>query len=278
MANKHFGNVGDVFKHALLSVALGVMQPDQYIETHAGMYSYRADSAPERTHDFRWLLAAAEQERYATDLYVMLLSDAVRQSGMYPGSVALADMILPSASIIEPYDCDLETSLDVKVALDFSQRKWIPTPIGDGLAAVDAQRDTLTPSHLVFIDPFDAHAGDPSSIKVFKKLAKRGIPVILWYPLLAPDDRLELPEKGLRCELRTVGGVPGLHGCGMAFRNLSEEAEAAIYSEALEISRILRAPITVSHDGRTIISDVIINRRSGNVLADRLPPAASNKD
>jgi hypothetical protein len=129
----------------------------------------------------------------------------------------------------------------------------------------------------VFIDPFDAHAGDPSSIKVFKKLAKRGIPVILWYPLLAPDDRLELPEKGLRCELRTVGGVPGLHGCGMAFRNLSEEAEAAIYSEALEISRILRAPITVSHDGRTIISDVIINRRSGNVLADRLPPAASNK-
>jgi hypothetical protein len=40
MANRHFGKIADVWKHAALMEAIGRVAPGRYAETHAGPAAY----------------------------------------------------------------------------------------------------------------------------------------------------------------------------------------------------------------------------------------------
>jgi hypothetical protein len=48
VANPHFANLGDVWKHLWLTGALGQVRPVQYVETHAGSALYRLVDDVER--------------------------------------------------------------------------------------------------------------------------------------------------------------------------------------------------------------------------------------
>jgi 23S rRNA A2030 N6-methylase RlmJ len=46
MANQHFGNLGDVWKHLWLAGVVAGVRPGQYVETHAGSALYRLEGSP----------------------------------------------------------------------------------------------------------------------------------------------------------------------------------------------------------------------------------------
>ncbi len=48
MANPHFANLGDVWKHLLLTEVISLLRPEHYVETHAGSATYRLVDDVER--------------------------------------------------------------------------------------------------------------------------------------------------------------------------------------------------------------------------------------
>jgi len=56
MANPHFGNLGDVWKHVALAEALASERPLNYWETHAGSATYLLSHSPARDYGAYYLL------------------------------------------------------------------------------------------------------------------------------------------------------------------------------------------------------------------------------
>lgn len=61
MANQHFANLGDVWKHLWLAGAVAQVRPRHYIETHAGSALYRLVDDVERDLGVRTFLAASSE-------------------------------------------------------------------------------------------------------------------------------------------------------------------------------------------------------------------------
>lgn len=61
MANTHFAEIGDVWKHLPLAEVLAIERPGRYWETHAGSALYPLTPSPQRDFGAYQLLAHANQ-------------------------------------------------------------------------------------------------------------------------------------------------------------------------------------------------------------------------
>ena len=61
MANPHFANLGDVWKHLLLTEVISWLQPKHYVETHAGSALYALTDDLERGLGAELFLAASSE-------------------------------------------------------------------------------------------------------------------------------------------------------------------------------------------------------------------------
>jgi 23S rRNA (adenine2030-N6)-methyltransferase len=50
MANIHYGNIGDIWKHLPLAEILAIEAPSAYWESHAGSSHYALTHSPEREY------------------------------------------------------------------------------------------------------------------------------------------------------------------------------------------------------------------------------------
>src|SRR3712207_4071682 len=50
MANRHYGNIGDVWKHLPLAEILAMLKPGRYWETHSGSAAYPLTHSPGRDY------------------------------------------------------------------------------------------------------------------------------------------------------------------------------------------------------------------------------------
>ena len=97
VANQHFGNLGDVWKHIILAEAVAREQPSYYWETHAGSASYPLSHSPARDYGVHYLLEHVRQNsRLAHSAYFEELTQLQRDedSPTYPGSALLAMRLL----------------------------------------------------------------------------------------------------------------------------------------------------------------------------------------
>ena len=93
MANPHFGNLGDVWKHLLLSEVISWLRPGHYVETHAGSASYRLIDDVERSLGVEtFLSASAEVEPLRSSPYrQQILEFAARRRAVVPRFAAAGD-------------------------------------------------------------------------------------------------------------------------------------------------------------------------------------------
>lgn len=98
MANHHFGNFGDVWKHLALAEVLALERPSRYAETHAGSGSYAmVDDAERRFGVLRFLEVADDTASLRNSRYRALLNQFGDARGFYPGSALMAMAELGSA-------------------------------------------------------------------------------------------------------------------------------------------------------------------------------------
>ena len=95
MANQHFGNLADVWKHAVLVEVLLREPPGWYAETHAGSGAYAVVRDAEREFGIlRFLEVAPRFAVLARSRYRAVAARYVESRGLYPGSALLAMSVL----------------------------------------------------------------------------------------------------------------------------------------------------------------------------------------
>jgi 23S rRNA A2030 N6-methylase RlmJ len=238
MANPHFANLGDVWKHLLLTEVMSGLRPGRYVETHAGSASYRLVDDVERGLGAEMFLSASpEIEPLRSSPYRRHILELARGAEpSYPGSPLLAMMLLGPACRYVFCDTDPASVADLQAAAERrGLRDKAEVIHGDGLAETTAllQTHALSAASLVHLDPFDFHAAGPgvvSALELVTRLAAAGIPAFAWYGLTAPSAAHELFHEvtiaapatlAWSAELR-VGGrranAAGIGpGCGVLF-------------------------------------------------------------
>ena len=116
MANRHFGNIGDVWKHVVLAEVLEREPPGWYAETHAGSGAYPVVRSGGRAYGFlRFLEVAPRFPVLARSRYrEVAASYAGGARGLYPGSALLAMTMLGDAASYLLCDLDPESVTDLR--------------------------------------------------------------------------------------------------------------------------------------------------------------------
>lgn len=238
MANPHFANLGDVWKHLLLTEVISWLRPGHYVETHAGSASYRLAGDVERGLGVEtFLSASSDTEPLRSSPYRRRILEFARgPEPSYPGSPLLAMMLLGPACRYVFYDTDPASVADLQAARErLGLRDKAEVICGDGLAETMAllHAHAIGAASLVHVDPFDfgaAGSGVVSALELITRLATAGTPAFAWYGLTArsaahalfhkvtvtsPATRAwsaELRVGGRRADAAGIGS-----GCGVLF-------------------------------------------------------------
>jgi 23S rRNA A2030 N6-methylase RlmJ len=279
VANHHFANVGDVWKHLWLAGALSEQRPEQYVETHAGSARYRLVDDAERQLGVRTFMTAAANlgELRSTAYFGVIGGFVAAEEPSYPGSALLAMTMLGAACRYCFCDTDPVSVKDlVAAATRLGLRGTTQVLASDGVSAVleMVEARQFNESAFVHVDPFDFDStvsGGVSARELIKRLAAARVPVFAWYHLASPTASLELfrdiaagvPDTRVTCaELRLDGPKAGIAGtgcgCGVLLVGdqlasaMSAHDEAAIYVAAFND--------LADHGGLdvTAISDVVM--------------------
>jgi 23S rRNA A2030 N6-methylase RlmJ len=235
MANRHFANFGDVWKHLPLAEVLRLRPPVHYWETHAGSATYPLTDNATRAHGALGFLSRAPSDpELATSTYLEAL---LARPGIYPGSPALAIRALGQNASYLFCDRDPESVRDLRA---FGSQLSVRVIEADGVATVlrEAGGLRVSPSDVfVHIDPYDPHervAPDSlTPVELAATLADRGYRALYWYGYESMNDRgwgrAEIsrlaPRAKLWCDDMVIPAPfvfperHGVWGCGVVLTN-----------------------------------------------------------
>jgi 23S rRNA A2030 N6-methylase RlmJ len=194
MANRHFGKLSDVWKHAALAEVLEREPPRRYAETHAGSGAYPIVHDAERQFGIlRFLDVTARSEALARCRYRAVAASWLDGHGLYPGSALLAMTVLGDASSYLLCDLDPGSAADLRRRARQLGLHDCQVLEADGMAAVAAwlDRDADRPG-LVHIDPFDPDARGPGGYSAFElaaRVADSGTALVYWYGYDQPSEQ-----------------------------------------------------------------------------------------
>jgi len=187
MANRHFGKIADVWKHAALAEVLEREPPGRYAETHAGSGAYPIVNDREREFGIlRFLEVAPRFAALARSRYREVAASYIKgDRGVYPGSAVLAMTMLGNASSYLLCDLDQNSIIDLRLWSRELSLHNCDVAEADGMAAVATWLDgeSRQPA-LVHIDPFDPDARAPggySALELAAHVADSGARLVYWY-------------------------------------------------------------------------------------------------
>ena len=248
MANHHFGEIGDIWKHVVLGDVLDRVRPARYWETHAGSGTYELDRSWEREYGVFTLLREAPRapainaSRFLG--LVRTLPPGDNGAPRYPGSPRLAMEVLGDAATYLLCDLDPASVADLtRTARELDLHDLALVERADGLATIWAAAQRLAHDDametFVLLDPFDEterSIDDMDSLDLFTRLVAGGFPTVLWHGYDDLDDRdsirarsvvegvatstLDIETGFLRAETTLH---PGVGGCAMFLANVSAD-------------------------------------------------------
>jgi 23S rRNA (adenine2030-N6)-methyltransferase len=259
MANRHYGEIGDVWKHLPLAEVLALERPLRYWESHAGSASYPLSHSWQRDYGIYYFLTNAwENPTLAVCDYFEILDSFWAPDGYpatYPGSPLIAMLQLGAGA--QEYilcDTDAQSVADLRSkSQELGLTNVVRPVLDDGMATLWERSLTLSSEDarrtLVHIDPYEpfevAGRSRLSAVDLCCNLAERGFQVVYWYGyetlkeqgwawhLLCP--RLRDVTTSLWCGDLSLVSLrdpalppnPGIRGCGVLCANISPESIAA---------------------------------------------------
>jgi len=195
MANRHFGKVGDVWKHLMVCEVLAALEPTHYAESHAGSGAYDLVHDDERNYGVDHFLEVSSvietlgASAYAHALHRFTSTGRAR----YPGSALQAMTLLGDTSEYLFCDVDPVSADDLRHwgrNLGLSRCQVVEH---DGMTAVAEWLDTCAGSRrVVHIDPFDPFAAQPgglSAVQLAGQVSESGSVLVYWYGFDRPVEQ-----------------------------------------------------------------------------------------
>ena len=272
MANRHYGKIGDVWKHLALAELLHSEAPAEYWESHAGAAEYALTHSVARDYGaYYFFQNARRSERLRRSRYCSILCEPACGSDEprnYPGSPLVA-MLGLKETLSRFFFCDLDQSSLSTIRARAEQMgigARVETAHADGVKTLGrkiAALPTADASHVfAHLDPYLPLATDEdgrSSADLFWELAAKGARVMLWYGFSSEDEIAALGKEfraaagKMRAENQKIwrGEIvlaamhnpdfdinPGVMGCGVLCAGMGDGAIAACAELGEELARI----------------------------------------
>lgn len=291
MANKHYGNFGDIWKHLALAEILQLEKPRQYWESHSGSASYEFTRSAERDHGALHFFSHGDQSGAikSSQFYTRFkkIFENTGKPGIYPGSPLIALEIL-SDDVDRFVFCDLDgdsiASID-RAARDLKVPKLKMTvKTGDGLMTIENEaaeiKAGISSDIFILIDPyciFDENEDGLNSLEVFLKLISSGMKVVLWYSfsslchykalrnifgfstsLFEP----KIASKKLWCgeimikaswQNGKINPALGILGCGILCANLDDKTVSMCKKVGQELAEVYRNSLIANGDSGELL-------------------------
>ena len=192
MANRHFGRIGNIWKHLPLAEILLLERPRRYWESHAGSASYSLTSSTERNYGvyYFWEQSRSSSELVSCQYRQTLAHSAFRcdRSSRYPGSVQIAMEIFGKAAAYLLLDLDMDSVVSLRRAAADLQLVNVVSMQVDGVTEIGRAGGQLDTSEaeatFVLVDPFYPVGDTIRSVtptELFCQLANRGFKAMFWY-------------------------------------------------------------------------------------------------
>lgn len=200
MANVHYAEIGDVWKHLALAEVLAIEAPRRYLESHSGSSSYPLTGSPERDYGaLRFASRAARSPALGASAYRRLLAEHGGDGGApttYPGSPLIAMSLLGRedgrAGGARFVFCDVDGGSLSTISED-ARKLGLPggrlrLVEGDGISEVARQLVGLpeeeaaaTFLHADPYRPLEADDDGTNSLHLLGRAATLGSKCMLWY-------------------------------------------------------------------------------------------------
>jgi 23S rRNA A2030 N6-methylase RlmJ len=275
MANRHFGNLADVWKHGVLLEVLRRQPPTRYAETHAGSADYPLAATPEKEFGIlRFLSLAPGVPVLARSAYLTSVTPFARATPpRYPGSALQAMSLLGDRCSYLLCDLDPDSAAGLRRRAAGLGLHHCEVAETDGMTAVAAWLaggaadgsdgpGTAGPA-AVHVDPFDPYASEPgglSALALAGRAADAGAALVYWYGCDEPGESgwafrelAALTTAGLWCGDVMVtdtagGGRPGDLGRatspGTGFGVVLANVAPGTLAACAELGRALAAAYT----------------------------------
>ena len=270
MSYKHYGNIGDVWKHLPLCSILEIEQPRTYVETNSASPHYLLDRSPRREYGVYTFFKRMKQSALLRkSLYTNLISKMKENQDKltaYLGSPGLSMRILGTNSKELIY-FDLE-----KEALNRIQehsrmlglQDKVKTLNTDSIMATLEMLPALNSDDLIFFDPyypFKEGKGGNSFFDVFINSTEHQIMSIFWYCYFTLKEKHKIKKKIRESvmsnpivdknvksfeillkiiEEDSLTVNPGVLGCGLLVSNLSSRSLKTLNDQSSELVKIYR--------------------------------------
>jgi len=234
----HAGNFADVFKHALLALAVTHLKrkdkPFFVLDTHAGtgLYDLRGTEAGktgEWVDGIQRLLDLPEVPH--PDLAPYLEAVRAEGAGLYPGSPRLVQRLLRDGDRL--FLCELHPDDALTLRRTMGRDERVKVEARDGYEALRAVLPPKERRGLVLIDPpFERRDEFPACERALREGARRwgSGTFAVWYPIKDPLEVAAFQArvgamslgKAWACDLyvrKPEPGRPRLDGCGFLFLN-----------------------------------------------------------
>ena len=214
MANVHYAEIGDVWKHLPLAEVLAIEAPRRYLESHSGSSSYPLTASPERDYGaLRFASLAARSPVLEASVYRRLLTRYGGDGGApatYPGSPLIAMSLLgredePRAPGARFVFCDVDGGSLSTISED-ARGLGLPEDRlrlveGDGISAIGRQLAGLTEEEaaatFLHADPYrplEAGEDGATSLNLLGRATTLGAKCMLWYGFDSVRDRDDLRD------------------------------------------------------------------------------------
>lgn len=187
----HAGNIGDLVKHAALSLIIDYLKqkpaPIRYIDTHAGagLYSTRSAMA-EKTGEYSQGVGALAESAFPGQLktYQSLLNQYASQR-QYPGSPLLAAKLLRQQDDLWLYE--LHSTDFPKLQDLFARDRRVHVTQSDGYGSLKGLLPVQNSRALVLIDPSYELQSDYLAVRDCLEQGYGRMPnavFVIWYPVV----------------------------------------------------------------------------------------------
>ncbi|MBH8566861.1 hypothetical protein I8748_32740 [Nostoc sp. CENA67] len=265
MSYKHFGRIGDIWKHIPLCQFLAIEKPASYIETNSAYPEYQLTGSLEQEYGILHIEKNIQKSQLiqASVYWKVLNSISENDHGIskYLGSPALALNIL-RASTEKFVFFDIEEPCLTSIA-EYASKLNLTSQIfyknEDSVEGLLNMIEELSIEDFIHVDPYLIHEKNPhgnSYFDAFIKAMRKGVKGMLWYGFNTSKERNALHQgfQGLtNTSSRSLQGIeimsilldenisdvnPGVWGCGILIGNLSDVSSKYFKQIVLEVIKI----------------------------------------
>jgi 23S rRNA (adenine2030-N6)-methyltransferase len=273
MPYRHYGEIGDVWKHLPLCEILTMTHPQVYVETNAAFAGYALAETPARRYGVMTTYRRAARSPVVDgSAYLQILRD-LNEHAPVPyavlGSPGLAMHLLHRTCRryvffdLEPAPlADLEAAARV---LGLAGR--VETRCEDSRRGALSLLAGLGPDALLHVDPYELFepgaGGAPAYLDVVGEAARRAIPCMAWYGYFTLHEQAasrtrvrafaaDHPDAGVMAVEVWMAAIsdakptvdPGIVGCGVLLVNLPEAVRAVVASLAAGLAAVYAEDVT----------------------------------